>query len=93
MNHKVINVTTLLIMASNPEYAFTYYAGFLGTSTTARDVILFKCSAQPGITVRSVSAHDGPVINPAAKIKVQIAKATSAQLRVQLLYLQRHPLI
>lgn len=61
---------------STSAYAHNNFAGTLGTSTTARDVILFKCSAQAGITVGSVSAQDGSVINAAAKIKVQIAKAT-----------------
>ncbi|MDD2724321.1 MAG: hypothetical protein PHH59_09910 [Methylovulum sp.] len=68
-------VTALL---STTAYAHNNFAGTLGVSTTARDVILFKCSGQVGITVGSVSAQDGPTVNAAAKIKVQIAKATSS---------------
>ncbi|MEQ1560008.1 MAG: hypothetical protein ABL933_13850 [Methyloglobulus sp.] len=77
MSFKIINIATLLLaVASSSVYAHNNLLGTLGTSTTARDVILFKCSAQPGITVGSVSAQDGATINAAAKIKVQIAKAT-----------------
>lgn len=80
MLNKITGIVTFLIAAiSSSVYAHNNFNGTLGTSTTARDVILFKCSTQAGITVASVSAQDRSVINSASqKIKVQIAKATSS---------------
>ncbi|MEQ1560537.1 MAG: hypothetical protein ABL933_16575 [Methyloglobulus sp.] len=79
MTFKYISIVALLIaVASSSAYAHNNFLGALGSSTTARDVILFKCSTQPGITLGSVSAQDrATTISAATKIKVQIAKAAS----------------
>lgn len=55
------------------------FDGTLGNSTTATDIILFKCSLQAGITVSSTTVRDSTNISATPpNIRAQIAKATSA---------------
>lgn len=80
---KSLSLAALLTAAlmSASAYAHDDFAGTLGTSTTATDIILFKCSTQVGITVASTTVRDdnplGGFNNTPPNISVQIGNANS----------------
>lgn len=77
-----IKLTTLAallgVLISTSAYAHTGFKGTLGTSTTATDIILFKCSTQVGITVASTAVRDETAVSATPpNISAQIGKANS----------------
>jgi hypothetical protein len=68
----------LAAFMSTSAYAHNDFSGTLGTSTTATDIILFKCSTQVGITVASTTVMDdtNTTATPPA-ISAQIGNANS----------------
>lgn len=71
-------VTVFLVAVSSLAYSFDSINGTLGTTPTATDIILFKCSTQPGITVASAAVRDYDVIFATPpNISVQIGNANS----------------
>lgn len=79
MNIKLTGLAASLVaVMSIPAYAHTGFKGNLGTSTTATDIILFKCSTQVGIDRAQASVRDEvPVVATPPNIRVQIANANS----------------
>lgn len=72
-----VMVASLITATSTSAYAFQFL-GSLGTSTTATDIMLFKCSTQSGITVASTTVMDNTTINSTPpNINVQIGNANS----------------
>ncbi|NOU22743.1 MAG: hypothetical protein HOO93_13355 [Methyloglobulus sp.] len=73
-----VMVAALVATISTSAYAFPSIVGSLGTSTTATDIILFKCSTQAGITVATTTVRDYTSITATPpNISVQIGNANS----------------
>ena len=80
MKIKLITMAALLaaLMLTTAHAAIEFY-GKLGALTTATDIILWKCSPQPSITVAHAAVRDDvPIVATPPNIRIQVAKATSA---------------
>lgn len=70
-------VVFLVALISSPTFAFTSISEDLGTSATATDIALFRCSARAGIIMTRAKIRDNTPINATPSMRVQIASATS----------------